>query len=237
MKIRNPRIIRMAARMLVWAFKLLYLTTRKNYIDTVSGCYSAEPEDHFIYITWHDALLSPIFVTKSYDASALISRHEDGSYLADAMQMVGITPIRGSSSRGGAQAVKQLADQERRYHIYITPDGPRGPRHELKPGTVYLASQSGMGIQCIGCYIDRAWRIQGSWTDMVIPKPFSRVYMRSAPTIRIPPNLNRDELQPYIQLVESTLNRINEITRRIAEGEEIDIQAAFSDLETPRAAA
>lgn len=234
MKIRNRHLIRFAARLAVWSARLLFFTLRKNYVDTVRGCYSPAPEDHFIYIAWHDSLLMPIFSARAYEVSALISRHEDGSYLADAMQMLGMLPIRGSSSRGGAQAVRQLMEKSQSRHIYITPDGPRGPRRKLKHGTVYLASQTGMRIQCIGCYACNPWIVQGSWTDLVIPKPFSRIVMRAAPPITVPPGLSREQLEPYVQQVQETLDRINAITRRIALGEEIDVQAEF--LAKPKAA-
>ena len=64
----------------------------------------------------------------------------------------------------------------RDHHIVITPDGPRGPRQAMKSGIVYLASRSGREIIPVAHGCSRGWRVKGSWTDMMIPKPFSRVY-------------------------------------------------------------
>lgn len=227
MKIRSPLLIRSAARLGVWSGRSLFATLRKDFVDTIRGTYDPNPELRCIYITWHDSLLMPIFAAKSYGVSALISRHEDGSYLADAMQMLGIRPVRGSSSRGGAQALRQLLERAGGHHIFITPDGPRGPRRQMKAGAIYLASQTGLPIVCVGCHADRAWRPRGKWTDMVIPKPFSRIVMRSTPPIPVPPDLNREETGVWVSRIQQAMEEIFTCTQRVAAGEQIDMRAHF----------
>lgn len=215
MKIRSPFVTRLAARLAVCVGKLLFKTLRPDYASTVHGAYHEHPEAHFIYVTWHDSLLPPILTTKVHNVVALISQHQDGSYLASAMEYLGIRPVRGSSSRGGARAVRQLLDSTREQHIFLTPDGPRGPRREMKPGTVFLASQTGRPIVCCGLAVENAWTIRGNWTDLIVPKPFTRYVMRLSDPIHVPPNLSREELMQFTRRVETAMNDTYEHCERV----------------------
>jgi lysophospholipid acyltransferase (LPLAT)-like uncharacterized protein len=86
--------------------------------------------------------------------------------------------VRGSSSRLGREAASALVDTLRAGHdIGITPDGPRGPCYEFKPGGVIVARRTQAPILLIGGEFGAAWRL-GSWDRFYLPKPFSRVRMR-----------------------------------------------------------
>ena len=132
-----------------------------------------------------------------------------------------IKPIRGSSSRGGAEAMKQLIELVDDRHICITPDGPRGPRHELKPGIVFIASKSGRRIVPSIYAADREWRIKGSWTDQMIPKPFSNVHLFTADAIEIPAELSREQIEQYVNKVQSEMDQLYEKCQRFLRGEEV----------------
>src|SRR5690606_24596026 len=96
----------------------------------------------YAFCMWHDGIAIAVFAMRTWFLSGLISQHRDGGYLADAARLAGIQPVRGSASRGGAEAVKQLLDLPE-LHLAMTPDGPRGPRRVMKEGIVYIASRSG----------------------------------------------------------------------------------------------
>ena len=222
MKIRSPWIIRQAARVAVLVLKLLFRTVRVQLraSDPCVIAYDYDGPQRFLYCFWHDSLLFPIFTGKPKHMSALVSRHADGSYLADAMEMVNITPIRGSSNRGGAAAVRQLMDVARVYHITVTPDVPRGPRRTMKSGIVYLASRTGNPI-VPGAYVcPSSWRIRGSWTDMVVPKPGARVYAILGEPIKIPPRLSREQLDDWTELVQQKMDQLDDQAARLSRGEE-----------------
>ncbi|RYD62829.1 MAG: DUF374 domain-containing protein, partial [Verrucomicrobiaceae bacterium] len=107
--------------------------------------------------------------------AALISRSKDGEILANCIERFGGEAVRGSSSRGGSSALAQLKRMiEEGYDIYITPDGPRGPRYSLSPGAVWLAQTSGAAIMRISIEYSSYWRL-GRWDGFVIPKPFARI--------------------------------------------------------------
>ena len=94
------------------------------------------------------------------------------------------------------------------YHVAITPDGPRGPRRKMKTGIVFLASHSGRAIipSVYACH--RGWRIRGNWTDMLMPWPFTTIYATGGPPFVVPPNLDREEMQQYVERLEREMERL-----------------------------
>ena len=135
--------------------------------------------------------------------------------MADLLDAVGIQPVRGSSSRGGAAAVRQMFALAERKHLVIATDGPRGPRRVVKEGIVYLASQSGRPIVPTALASSWAWKPRGRWTDMVIPWPFSRVVVLGGTPIRIPPGLTPQQLAPYCVQLQFAMDQLQEQAERV----------------------
>ena len=84
--------------------------------------------------------------------------------------------------------MRQLIREAEGNHIVMTPDGPRGPRRELSPGIVFLASHSGRAIVPSAFTCERGWRFGVGWTDLLVPKPFSKVHLLTGEPIHIPPD-------------------------------------------------
>jgi lysophospholipid acyltransferase (LPLAT)-like uncharacterized protein len=95
-------------------------------------------------------------------------------------------------------------------HLAITPDGPRGPRRELKPGIVMVASQTGMAIVPIGIGFTRAWRA-ASWDHFAVPVPFTTLAAVIGEPIAVPADLDRGVMQHCKQLVQQTLQHLTEL--------------------------
>ena len=169
MKIRSPILIRTVARILTAGIRLLFKTLRVEVRLQAPGINPYEPTqgERFLYCIWHDGILGPTFGGPQSQVAALTSQHTDGTLVADVLSCVGITPIRGSSSRGGARAVKQMMEAAANHHIVIATDGPRGPRREVKDGIVYLAAQTGRAIVPVVFDGESCWRPRGKWTDLV----------------------------------------------------------------------
>lgn len=226
MKIRSRWLSVLAAWVSVVLFRLLLATCRKVHLAPEArlrlDCPPGDDPERFILCVWHDALIVPTFASPRpmrERTCCLVSRHQDGGYLADAMAVLGYSTVRGSTNRGGAQAIKQLMTDTAGKHIVITPDGPRGPRRELKAGAVYLASQTGRRI-CAGAYAcRREWRIRGSWTDMAIPRPFTTIYLLTGAPLSVPPDLPRGELDRYVLLVQNEMDRLTAEAEALARGE------------------
>ena len=223
----------------MYACKLLFSTVRVELRPAAPGInpYEDTGDERFLYCTWHDAILLPIFAGKPRNMAALVSRHQDGSYLAEGMKLVNITPVRGSTNRGGSAALKQLMREAQNKHITITPDGPRGPRRKMKPGIVYLASQTGRAIVPMLFCCDRPWKIQGNWTDLTIPKPFSKVVGLSRQPIRVPPGLTRREIEHYCELVQQAMDSLAEEAALIESGRERRTRQKPSQLPVEKRAA
>lgn len=222
MKIRSPLLIRTAARLLTGSLRLLFRTLRLEIHQQAPGIspYEDAGGERFIYCIWHDGILGPIFggPQSQVAAAALTSQHTDGTLVAEVLRCVGITPIRGSSSRGGARAVKQMMEAASRHHIVIATDGPRGPRREVKEGIVYLAAQTGRAIIPVVFDGENCWRPVGKWTDLVIPKPFSRAHMMAGPPIRIPERLSKDERIRWRGVVQQAMDELGRSVQQLAAG-------------------
>jgi lysophospholipid acyltransferase (LPLAT)-like uncharacterized protein len=226
MRIRSRFLTWVAAGCAVGLSKLLFATCRKIYLGEDERRrlnYVPLPGDdeRSVLSVWHDSLLVPTFAAPRglrEKTCCLVSQHQDGSYLAYAMAFLGYSTVRGSSRRGGAQAVRQLLDDTVGKHIVITPDGPGGPRRKLKAGVVFVASQLGRQIVPSAYSATRAWRVKGSWTDMLIPKPFSTVYVAMGKPITVPAELPRNELDRYVDLVQQAMDRLNEEIEALVAG-------------------
>jgi len=211
LKIRSPLLTNLAARLAVMLLRMLFWTCRIRIHETqpATSPYAPTGEQRYLYSIWHDQLILSAFCKSVYGKMAgLVSRHQDGSYLADAMKLVHIEPVRGSSSRGGDRAMRELMSHAQDKHISITPDGPRGPRREAKPGIVFLASYSGRAIIPVAFSCRSSWRIQGSWTDMEIPKPFSTVDALGGDPFSVPSGLDRAGINYHLSLLQEQMDAL-----------------------------
>jgi lysophospholipid acyltransferase (LPLAT)-like uncharacterized protein len=129
-----------------------------------------------VFAFWHCAMLTCAHRFRNLGIAILISRSFDGELIARTVELLGFLAVRGSSSRGGASALRGMAEAYAAGHrCAFTADGPRGPERVAKPGPVQLAQLA--GATWIGCYHaepSRVWRLK-SWDHFMIPKPFSTV--------------------------------------------------------------
>jgi lysophospholipid acyltransferase (LPLAT)-like uncharacterized protein len=130
--------------------------------------------ENLIFSFWHDHLFLMI---KSYHGPGiriLISSSKDGEIIARVMGRFGQGAVRGSSNRGGRGAFRELvALAAQPLDLAITPDGPKGPRHQLKDGIVGLARITGRPVIPVAFACSRGHRF-ASWDRFLLPFPFSR---------------------------------------------------------------
>jgi lysophospholipid acyltransferase (LPLAT)-like uncharacterized protein len=128
-----------------------------------------------VYLLWHEVLLPLLWQHRGQGVVIVVSENRDGQYLSDFARILGYRSVRGSSSRGAARALLGAVRELQSGHsVAFTPDGPRGPRRELKPGVVAAAQRGGAVILPVHARADRAWRLN-SWDRFLIPKPGARV--------------------------------------------------------------
>jgi lysophospholipid acyltransferase (LPLAT)-like uncharacterized protein len=157
-----------------------------------------------IYVFWHENILVPLYLRGHCDLAMLLSKHRDANILARVAHHMGFDCVRGSTNRGSAAALLDMARRGKHMHLAITPDGPRGPRRTLAIGPVYLASRTGLPIVPMGFGADRPWRAK-SWDRFAVPRPFSQVRGVIGPEVYVAADLNRDQLEIRRQRVERLL--------------------------------
>jgi lysophospholipid acyltransferase (LPLAT)-like uncharacterized protein len=170
---------------------------------------AARPDclDPKIYLVWHEYLLAPLYLRGHCNITMLLSRHRDAEYLARIAYHMGFACVRGSTNRGAARALRELARRSERTHLTVTPDGPLGPRRGLAAGPIFLASKLGLPLVLLGIGYDRPWRLK-TWDRFAIPRVGSRSRTVVSPAILIPADLDRDGIELYRQEIERLMNRL-----------------------------
>ncbi len=226
MKIRSVWLTRFIGWSAACFAKLLFRTYRfTSFVEQPGTDPSSHTPRTWLYALWHDEIMIPLAArsrTGVGEVAALASRHQDGSYLVEFMRHMRIRGVRGSRNHGGDQALRELLRVLTCAHVFITPDGPRGPKHELKEGIVFLASQTGTPIIPCASFAPRSWIIKGNWTDLSIPKPFARAYYYLGTPITIPPNLSREELAHWRNIVQAEMRRARTAVHALAEGRHLE---------------
>jgi lysophospholipid acyltransferase (LPLAT)-like uncharacterized protein len=162
-----------------------------------------------IYAIWHGRILLLPYLYGWRRAHVLASRSNDGELVSRFVKRFGLEPVRGSSSRGGTEALRLLARSLRQGHdAVVVPDGPRGPRETVKPGLVALARLSGAPIVPIALGASPSWRLR-SWDEFMVPKPFARCVVRFGDPIRVPATADRATQEAARKDVESALRTLS----------------------------
>lgn len=139
---------------------------------------------HFMAL-WHGRMVIPLSHHAGCGWYVLVSPSQDGDISEALLHGFGFRVIRGSSSRGGARALREmLAVLKRGAVLVVTPDGPRGPRHSTNPGLAWLARATGFAVVPCGFVCDRAWHAR-SWDQFTVPKFGARVALVFGPPIRV----------------------------------------------------
>jgi lysophospholipid acyltransferase (LPLAT)-like uncharacterized protein len=128
----------------------------------------------FTWIVWHGRMLIPIFQRRNCGCIAMVSEHQDGELITRIIHKIGYETSRGSSTRGGARAFVEMVKKLREGgEGAMLPDGPKGPRHCFKPGTMLLAQRAQIPMLHITFSAHPAWTFR-SWDRFTVPKPFSK---------------------------------------------------------------
>lgn len=206
---------RLAAR-LIYALGRGMAATVRFRMDDLSGYFSDVPQEKLIFAIWHNRLSLALIIYQRYVARrdrkrrlvALVSASRDGGLLTRILELFGVQPVRGSSSRRGAQALREMVSWgERGHDLAITPDGPRGPRYVVQEGVISTAQLTGLPIIPVAYRLN--WKIQlKSWDRLQIPLPFARCDIITAPALRVPREATDAERETLRKQLETELRRI-----------------------------
>jgi lysophospholipid acyltransferase (LPLAT)-like uncharacterized protein len=174
-------------------------------------------EGPVIFLFWHEYIPFPFYLRGNCHIAMLLSRHQDAEWLSQAARHMGFGTVRGSTSRGGVAALRELMRTSATKNLAITPDGPRGPRRRLASGCIFASSRLGIPLVPFGLGYNRPWRIRRAWDHFAVPRPYSRARAVVGPTVQIPANLDREGVERYRVRVEQLLNMLTQRAEHWAE--------------------
>jgi hypothetical protein len=155
--------------------------------------------EHIIFAGLHEAMmLLPIHFRDRRGGVVMVSRSRDGDLIADTVERFGMRAVRGSSGRGGGEALHDMIEALRTTSVSagVIVDGPRGPALEPKAGALVLARATGLPI-VPGTWWSRPALRARSWDRTIVPLPFSRIVFAFSEALFVPHDARDDELEAY----------------------------------------
>jgi len=160
-----------------------------------------------VFAFWHCHILTLLHSAQCCRFSVPVSEHTDGEYVAQVMFRMGLVPVRGSSTRGGVKALRGIIKASRAGCLpAITPDGPKGPRHTVQPGIVYIAAATRLPVIPLGVFSSKNW-VLPSWDGFEIPKPRSRIVLAAGEPVSIPERVDRARMGEYCARIKEAMDR------------------------------
>ena len=174
---------------------------RKEIIDELM-----EKSQPFIICAWHHDIYFSTWLLKDFKLTALISSSKDGEYINQILSGFGFGAVRGSSTRGGIGAMKQLIRCLKDGNaVAITPDGPQGPIHKVQEGIVALAKMTGVPIIPWRYEASSCWKLN-SWDSHKIPKPITKIKSVFGQPLYVPKSASSSDFGKYCQQLEMLMN-------------------------------
>ena len=208
---------RIAAR-LIHALVRLMDATLRYHLEDPANALAVLREGPVIFAIWHNRLALSLMLYRRYvqraepqrRMAALVSASKDGALLARTLELFGVAPVRGSTSRRGPQALLELTSwAERGFDLAITPDGPRGPRYAVQEGVIAVARLTGLPILPVSFRLQ--WKYQaGSWDQFQIPLPGSRCTVCVGSPLRVARDCADAERERLRQETETRLRAITQ---------------------------
>jgi lysophospholipid acyltransferase (LPLAT)-like uncharacterized protein len=167
------------------------------YIKTLSIKFnnSLDNYENKIFVFWHCKMFIGWWIFRNRNFSAFVSESNDGEILANILRKWNYNLIRGSSSKGGKEALDRIVnDTESDKSVVITPDGPRGPAYELKNGALIISISKNYEIIPVKIHYNKKFLFKKSWDKFEIPLPFTKCYIRFGNTFNYHKYLYDEEL-------------------------------------------
>jgi lysophospholipid acyltransferase (LPLAT)-like uncharacterized protein len=207
--------------MIGWLLRILVSFighTLRWRVEDPSGVLRHPPQRSAIFAFWHNRIFLLPFLFKKHWSSrqrdkvaVLVSASKDGEKLARVLEKFDLICVRGSSSRRGREALREMAHlMDEGYDAGITPDGPRGPKYWVAPGAISLAQLTQAPIMPVS--YDVSWKITlKSWDAFTIPLPFSRATLRLASAITVPGDADDRQREDKRLELENVLKSLSEV--------------------------
>jgi lysophospholipid acyltransferase (LPLAT)-like uncharacterized protein len=188
--------------------RIIGRTWRFQEIDEHFMNDSRDQSPALIFCFWHGRMLPLSYRYRNRSIHVLASQHADGELMGQTIRRLGFGHVRGSSTRGGAQAIREMvAKLAAGFDLGLTVDGPKGPRFKAKPGPIEIAKLSGSLVVPATTSSSSRW-VFSSWDAFEFPKPFARVAVRFGRPIAVPPDADADAIEASRRELQDVLREI-----------------------------
>jgi len=203
------RILSFVASLLI---RILGYTWRIEWRGEDKLRKAREISGQIVFSFWHGRLLVLSFTHRHKNIHVLASEHPDGDLMGQTIEWLGFGHLKGSTSKGGARALRQLTSVLRNgFDVGLTVDGPRGPRGIVQQGAVEVARMSGSVVVPVSNSA-RPRRLFSSWDRFQFPYPFARVIVEYGEPIVIPSRATEKE---RAELKNKLQQSLNELTKKL----------------------
>ncbi len=189
-----------------WAFITLLGSSYRYRFEGAEHLRKLEQEGKpCLLAIWHGRFFVFVYLFRFRGFVALVSQHLDGEMIAQTLHRLRFKTVRGSSTRGGKEAFHNMVEALRRGESgVVIPDGPRGPRHKLKPGVIYMALKTGVPILPLTYSARPAVRFK-SWDHFMLPLPFAKVVVKIGRPFYVPADADDRKLVGLKNQLERTM--------------------------------
>ncbi len=171
---------------------------------------------------WHQDIFAGAFFIRARRPVTMVSQSADGEIAASVIRRCGYVPVRGSSSRGGKEALGEMLEYLRTHRgvtIGLVVDGPRGPAHRSKMGIIVLAREAGVPLYPLRIWAQRHILLR-SWDRTMIPLPFNRIIVWAGEPIVVPPDVDEEAMEQHRAELERRLNNLVRLSlERFSQGD------------------
>jgi len=165
---------------------------------------------NYVLMFWHGKMLAGWWLGRNKNFYAVVSQSKDGEILSRLLKRWNFKLIRGSSSKDSKEVMREMVEVlQKGYSLAITPDGPRGPREEMKIGGLIAAVRAQKPIVLCGIVYEKK-KIFNSWDKFELPKFFSKVKIRLSEPKLFPTGLTKDEYEKIRKELEKNLRELSE---------------------------
>ncbi len=198
---------------LIYVYSKIAGITCRWKMQNVQDIVEKLKDNNAIWVAWHaKATMMPFFWQKFFNRkmAALVSPHHDGQIIAHFLKWYKITPVNGSTNENPRQSALELMRAlQNGYDLFISPDGPRGPRMRMKKSPIYYAQKTGKPIICACFSVSPALVIDKAWDKTMITLPCSKGVFALTDPLYVPEDISDEELEIYRQKLEDMANALS----------------------------
>ncbi len=196
--------------LLFYAVNVLCKTLRITEINKEVIQQFEQKKQNYVIAFWHGTMLLPWYLNRDKKVAALISKSKDGDLISKILKKWNYEVVRGSSSSGGDTALKLMIDfAQNKYSVAVTPDGPQGPKKEMKAGAVMTSKKSGIPLILLGIGIHKKRKLK-SWDEFEVPKFFTKVNAVYSDPVYVDKDLTYEKTSETIKNCENLLNELQQ---------------------------